>query len=177
MQSVQQLHDRLLSLALNARELSLSELSALCADVAPATHLAVMRQPFLDCVVDGRKTIESRLTRNRVAPFGLVAPGDAIVFKLAGGPLRGAAVVDAVRSIGPVQWPVLAAAVREMYSELMMTDDWLELKQGSHYGSFLRLATPIKLPSVTIAKTDRRPWVTLVDRRVSRSLPGSLSWV
>jgi hypothetical protein len=42
----------------------------------PGTHLAVMTGPYLDRLLDGTKTIESRFTRHRIAPFGQVHSGD-----------------------------------------------------------------------------------------------------
>ncbi len=35
-------------------------------------HLAVMHEPYLSYVLEGRKTIESRFSRHRVAPFDQV---------------------------------------------------------------------------------------------------------
>jgi hypothetical protein len=44
------------------------------------THLAVMTGHYLERLLDGTKTIESRFTRHRVAPFERVADGDVIFF-------------------------------------------------------------------------------------------------
>lgn len=50
------------------------------------THVAIMREPFLRYVVEGRKTIESRFSITRRAPFGALHSGDRIWFKRSGGP-------------------------------------------------------------------------------------------
>src|SRR5215210_2794220 len=59
-------------------------------------HLAVFVEPFLDYVLDGSKTVESRFSVNRCAPFGKVSPGDMVLLKRAGGPVVGIARVRTV---------------------------------------------------------------------------------
>jgi len=52
-----------------------------------ALHLAVMVEPFLSYMLEGRKTIESRFSVKRTAPFNRIHPGDVILLKKAGGPV------------------------------------------------------------------------------------------
>lgn len=59
-------------------------------------HVAVLWPEYLDAVLDGRKTIESRLARTRCAPFGVVTPGDTVYLKQRSGPIRAAARVSRV---------------------------------------------------------------------------------
>jgi ASC-1-like (ASCH) protein len=47
-------------------------------------HLAIMRQPYLQYIQDGKKTIESRATKVKCAPFGKVHKGDTVFFKQSG---------------------------------------------------------------------------------------------
>lgn len=44
-------------------------------------HIAILRQPFFDMVLSGEKTIESRWSMNKVAPYGKVSVGDEILLK------------------------------------------------------------------------------------------------
>jgi len=50
-----------------------------------ALHVAIVTPPYDRMILDGRKRIESRLTRTARPPFGCVAPGDALYFKRSGG--------------------------------------------------------------------------------------------
>ena len=45
-------------------------------------HLAILRQPFFDMVLNGEKTIESRWSMNKIAPYKKVNIGDEILLKL-----------------------------------------------------------------------------------------------
>lgn len=56
-------------------------------------HLAILQEPYLGQVLSGRKTIECRLTRNRIPPFGQVIEGDRIMLKRSSGPVMAVARV------------------------------------------------------------------------------------
>ena len=44
-------------------------------------HLALLTEPFLSLLMNGAKTIESRFSRVRCAPYGCLARGDVIAVK------------------------------------------------------------------------------------------------
>ena len=48
-------------------------------------HLAVFSEPYLSFVLDGVKTVESRFSRVRCAPFQQIRSGDIILVKQSGG--------------------------------------------------------------------------------------------
>src|SRR3954453_16131391 len=61
-------------------------------------HLAVFLEPFLGYVLNGSKTVESRFSVNRCAPFGKVHQGDVVLLKRSGRPVVGIARVQTVWS-------------------------------------------------------------------------------
>jgi hypothetical protein len=52
-------------------------------------HLAVMVEPYLSFLLQGRKSIESRFSRNAIAPYYQIETGDLVLLKLTGGPVLG----------------------------------------------------------------------------------------
>ena len=44
-------------------------------------HLAILRQPFLDMILSGEKTIESRWSMHKIAPYNKLSIGDEILLK------------------------------------------------------------------------------------------------
>src|SRR5882757_5711201 len=52
-------------------------------------HLAVFVEPYLSFVLEGKKTVESRFSVNRHAPYEQVRSGDLIVLKKSSGPICG----------------------------------------------------------------------------------------
>ena len=61
-------------------------------------HLAILKKPYLDAILRGKKRIESRFTKTRRSPFGQVLVGDKIFFKVSSGPVCAAATVAAVKN-------------------------------------------------------------------------------
>lgn len=54
-------------------------------------HLAILQQPYLGLILQGRKTIECRLTRHRIPPWNAATAGDTLILKQSAGPVRGVA--------------------------------------------------------------------------------------
>lgn len=48
-------------------------------------HVAIIKREYAGKILAGEKTVESRLSVNRVPPFGMVERGDEILFRVSGG--------------------------------------------------------------------------------------------
>ncbi len=59
-----------------------------------AVHVAILLKRYVDLILDGRKTIESRLTKTTREPYQAIAPGERIHFKASSGPYMATAVAD-----------------------------------------------------------------------------------
>jgi len=134
----------------------------------PATperaHLAVMHEPYLSYVLAGRKSVESRFSRHRVAPFGQVGVGDLLLLKAQSGPVTGVASVAHVDSyvLDPASW----AAIRERFSAALCAegDEFWADRRDARYATLMRLAEAVPIEPLAMEKRDRRPWVVLVPR-------------
>ena len=54
-----------------------------------AVHLAVLIEPYLGYILEGRKTVESRFSSKRIPPFNSVDGGDVVLLKRSSGPIVG----------------------------------------------------------------------------------------
>jgi hypothetical protein len=113
---------------------------------AIGVHLAVFAEPFLSLVLDGRKTVESRFSRVKCAPFELVSDGDIILLKKVAGPVCG-----------------LVLAKRAWFYEL---DKKVFARIRKSYATLIELAEPTTIPATPCDKRDRRGWVPLRSRRL-----------
>src|SRR3954451_15221383 len=50
-------------------------------------HLAIFRAPYLDLILAGKKTIESRFSVNRIAPYEVAEHDDLVLLKRSPGPI------------------------------------------------------------------------------------------
>jgi len=141
----------------SAWELSLSRLARWEAGL----HLAVLVEPFCSLLLDGSKTIESRFSRVRCAPYGALAEGDVVVVKKSGGPVTGAFQAGTVRSYQLT--PARVAELRKRYAaQICASDDqfWAD-RAGCAYATLVDVAHARPLPDMPFPKKDRRGWVQL----------------
>ena len=61
-------------------------------------HLAILATGWIEPILHGSKTIESRFTKVRCAPYGKVNTGDLIYMKESGGPVKGQFTVAEVET-------------------------------------------------------------------------------
>jgi hypothetical protein len=131
------------------------------AGLHPGTHLAVMTGHYLDRLLDGTKTIESRFTRHRVAPFEQVASGDVIFFKPAGGPITAAGLAGTVQHLD--LGIVTLQRVADQYGAAIAPADasfWVG-RAAARYATLVTMLDVVPTEPVPIHKRDRRGWVVL----------------
>src|SRR6266566_132653 len=84
-------------------------------------HLAVMVEPYLEWILQGRKTIESSFSMRRIAPYGVVERGDWLALKRSSGPVVGFCRVAKVQHH---ELDVEAQVrIRDQYSLSLCADD------------------------------------------------------
>jgi hypothetical protein len=133
-------------------------------------HLAVFVQPFLQYLLEGRKTVESRFSVHRCPPFRRVRPGDLVLIKQSGGPIVALAEVSHV-------WFYEMDSnardfIRSKFSDQLCIDDaeFWDSKSGACYATLMQFSRIEKLDHVSCMKKDRRGWVVLTESREQPSL-------
>jgi hypothetical protein len=127
-----------------------------------AVHLALMQGEFLGLIISGEKSIESRFTKNRVAPVGNVEAGDLVLFKQVGRELFAAAVVEKAKHgvLDDAAW----AFVRRHADDIGIDEEYIEYKSDARYYVLVWVKDVYVIPPVRLEKRDRRAWVLLRDR-------------
>jgi hypothetical protein len=128
----------------------------------------VFVEPFLSAVLDGRKTMESRFTVTRQAPWGCVEPDDIILLKQSGGPVVGLAIAGEAQSL--VLSPSTVRKLRHQFAKLLCAEDdefWAS-RETKNYATLIEIRDVIGIPDVRIEKRDRRGWVTYSRQMGSR---------
>ena len=128
-----------------------------------SVHLGVFVEPFLSFIFDGTKTVESRFSINRCAPFGVAKEGDVLLFKEAGGPIVGLCKIATVWS-----YRVTPETVEELqfrFESTMCVDPtfWAERSKAA-YATLMQISNVSRIQPFEIDKRDRRGWV-VVKRR------------
>jgi hypothetical protein len=133
----------------------------LSARTGPQMHLAVFHEPFLMLLLNGTKTIESRFSVNRVAPYGCVARDDLILLKRNGGPVVGVAIAG-----DPGFYELDAAAwrtIRSRFADAICAPDerFWQQRARARYGTLIPVRATAAITPFTVDKRDRRGWVLI----------------
>ncbi len=127
-------------------------------------HLAIFNPPFLDLILEGRKTIEGRFSKVRCAPFGVIEEGDVVLMKESGGLVRGSFVVAKVESFDNLSQKMLKD-LEIRYSVPLCADadpQYWEKRRVCRYATMLHIAQPCRFEQpFPFPKKDRRGWVVL----------------
>ena len=126
-------------------------------------HLGVFAEPFLSDVLSGRKTLESRFSRCRIAPFEVVSPGDVVLIKERSGPIRGIVLVRCAWFFDLRLAPI--RSLRERFGVgICARDDYWNDKRDAIFGTVIALGEPAGIAPLGCRKRDRRAWVTVQSR-------------
>jgi hypothetical protein len=124
-------------------------------------HLAVFIEPYLQYVLDGTKTVESRFSINRCAPFERARPGDIILLKKSGGGVIGACQITHswFYRLDPSAWKF----IKEKFAGPLAIKDasFWKAKERACYASLLKIAHVYTFDPLPVHKRDRRGWVIL----------------
>jgi ASC-1-like (ASCH) protein len=127
-------------------------------------HLVILKKAYLDSIVEGGKTIESRFLKVNKAPFGQVSVGDVLFLKESSGPVVGRAAVKAVEFFDDLS-PEKIVGIKERYNHLIGgSDEYWQERSGCRFGVLVWLGGAERMEPVRITKKDWRGWVVLTER-------------
>ncbi|MCC7406451.1 MAG: hypothetical protein IT442_00160 [Phycisphaeraceae bacterium] len=131
-------------------------------------HVAILRLPYLRAILEGRKTVESRLTRGPLPPYRQIASGQTIYLKQSSGPILGTAVAGRVMFFDGLT-PADVRAIRRDYGKFIGGDDaYWRTKAGSRYATLVWLTHVKPVTSATslprIPRSRGVAWWVLPDR-------------
>lgn len=126
-------------------------------------HIAILKQPFFDMVLSGEKTIESRWSMVKVAPYKKVSVGDKILLKETGKD------VTAIANVKKVQFyeltPEIVEDIRIKYGKQIGTDkfeDWKSTLQKK-YCTLIWLDEVTPVAPIKVKRSNGAGWIVLKD--------------
>ncbi len=100
-------------------------------------HIALLKRNYLDMLLDGRKTMESRLSITRRAPFRAVMSGESIFFKQSGGPYRAHAIINQVEFIDGLTPRAVRALRTRVNGQVLGESAYWRSKRTAKYATLL----------------------------------------
>jgi len=124
-------------------------------------HLVILKKPYLDAILNGRKRIESRFGTTKRPAFGRVLPGDTLFLKLSAGPVCATATVAAVENFDDLT-PQKMLQLKLLHNRhILGTDEYWQSKFDSKFGLLVWVKDIRPIEAVRIQKKDWRAWVVL----------------
>ncbi len=131
--------------------------------IATMKHLAIFKGKGGEDILTGKKTVESRFSKSKIAPFGVINRGDLVYIKPSGGDIIGQFRVKKVIFFDGVT-PEDLLDIKKRYGSDLAIDErsWSDKTKALYLtlifiGQSARFITyPIKIP-----KKDLRGWVVL----------------
>lgn len=100
-------------------------------------HAAILLPEYIDAIISGRKTVESRLSLNRREPFGTVSVGETLYFKARGGAYFARATIERVEFHEQLT-PARVRAIRSRLNRAILgsTEYW-QAKRSARYATLM----------------------------------------
>jgi ASC-1-like (ASCH) protein len=126
-------------------------------------HLAIFVEPYLDLVKKGKKSIESRFSVNRIAPYDKINVGDVVLVKKSGGLVCGFFTVKDVEFFSNLN-SKSCLEIENNYGEEICTyvdENFWDNRIKSRYASIIMIDKFHHIEPFSIVKKDRLGWSVL----------------
>lgn len=125
-------------------------------------HLAIFKGKAGELILSGQKTMESRFSKAKIAPYGVISSGDLVYIKPAGKEIIGQFRVKKVIFYDGLTVRDLTE-LRERYSKELSVDGDYWQKRQPNYGTliFIGEVNPFITSPIKYPKKDLRGWVVL----------------
>jgi hypothetical protein len=126
-------------------------------------HLVILRPPYLDMILRGEKTVESRLSRRRHPAATRCRAGDVLYLKRTGGDIEGRATVLRIDAYEQLTADGLRALAEVWAGRVAATepDDWYQrMKRDATHALFFTLADVERIHIPHAALPRSLPWAS-----------------
>jgi hypothetical protein len=127
-------------------------------------HLVILKKLYLNAILEGRKTIEMRLTKSSHHGFARVFAGDILFIKESSGPVCATATAEAVENYRDLT-PEKILEIKQQYNhQIGGNDEYWHSKMDCKFCFLVWLKDVKSIEPVRIYKKDWRAWVVLSEK-------------
>lgn len=128
------------------------------------SHLVILKKPYLDAILEGRKRIESRFYKAKGHGFGRVFIGDKLFLKRSSGPVCATATVSAVKYFQNLTPEKILELKNQHNRDIGGSDEFWRDKMDCTCGFLVWFKDIKRIEPVLIDKKDWRAWVVLTEK-------------
>jgi nicotinate-nucleotide pyrophosphorylase (carboxylating) len=130
-----------------------------------AQHVAILYKHYIELILAGRKTVESRLTKGALVPHRAVEPGDRIWFKVSSGPFMATAIAGDVRFHDGLTPAKVAKLKREHNAAVCGDDAYWQRKGDARFATFIELRDVEAIDAGPLFEPSRGPAWFVIDKQ------------
>lgn len=124
-------------------------------------HIAILQNPFFDMILNGTKTIESRWSMHKIAPYQKVKKGDTILLKETGKLVTAKAIAKEVKFFELT--PEKVEEIRLQYGKQIGTDKFKDWKStlNKKYCTLIWLDKVEKIQPLKVPRSNGAGWILI----------------
>lgn len=121
-------------------------------------HLGIFTEPYLTYMLEGKKRVESRFSKKKIAPYEKIKKEDIVLVKKSGGNIIAYFTIKEVLFFDLQN--ISIEKIKEQYNkELCVDDTFWENKKESKYATLIVIDQIIKLKPFPINKKGMQTWI------------------
>lgn len=126
-------------------------------------HLGIFSEPYLTYMLEGKKTIESRFSKNKIAPYNQIETDDIVIVKKSGGDIIAYFTIKEILFF-KLNEKVIDEIKIKYNKQLCVDENFWNMKKNSNYATILFIDKIVKLKPFPIHKKRMQTWVKLHKR-------------
>lgn len=123
-------------------------------------HLGIFTEPYLTYMLDGKKTIESRFSKNKIFPYHQISNDDIVIVKKSSGNVLAYFTIKEIMFFDLNETSI--DELKEKYQkDLCVEESFWYLKRNSRYATLIFIDKLVKLNPFPIKKKGMQTWIKL----------------
>lgn len=121
-------------------------------------HLGIFTKPYLNYMLDGKKTIESRFSQKKILPYNQISKDDIVIVKESSGNVLAYFTIKNVLFFDLTLTTI--DEIKSKYSKELCVDEnfWIS-KKNSRYATLIFIDNIVKLNPFHISKKGMQTWI------------------
>lgn len=123
-------------------------------------HLGIFTEPCLTYMLNGKKTIESRFSKNKIMLFEKITKDDIVLIKKSGGNIVAYFTIKEILFFDLQKNAI--EKIKAKYNKALCVDDsFWEKKKDSRYATLIKIDKLVELKPFSIHKKGMQTWILL----------------
>ena len=128
--------------------------------ISELNNLGIFSEPYLTYMLEGKKTIESRFSKNKIIPYNQITKDDIVIVKKSSGDVLGYFTIKDVFFFDLNT--ISIEEIKSKYNKRLCVDEtfWIS-KENSNYATLITIDKLFKLKPFHVNKKGMQTWIKL----------------